>query len=234
MKTRLLAAAVAAVALVGGCSAPKSVPYKSVLGDFKAVVPWGWSVTTDSVGNSFAQVDFIGPFDGDFFLGAPSLSVRWYKRYGTHRLRGGSLEMYTDAADFFEQTLKNVYGERESIVYGPGQREDGGREVVKRPEDLKLKGSGLAAKYFIILSPEKAPESNLWGVEKDRQGHAINMRMHAYALVEVEGGFYVLCYPATRRGFDKYEDSFRTLLGSFRPLTAGPGGPKVRLAAPTP
>ncbi|MEK7381714.1 MAG: hypothetical protein AAB262_00325 [Elusimicrobiota bacterium] len=228
MKMRLLAV----LAVVStACSAPRDVSYKSVFGDFTASAPWGWSVMTDRDADAFSQVNFIGPFDGDFYLGAPSLSVRWYKRYRPHALRDGRLEMYADADDFFNQTLKQVYGESDSIVYG-GKRADGGREMIRRPVDIVLRGSGLPAKFFTILSPASAPASNQWGLEQDKEGKSINMRMHAYALVPMEGGFYVICYPATRRGYDKHEERFRALLGSFRPLTAGPGGPKVRLAAP--
>jgi hypothetical protein len=55
------------------------------------------------------------------------------------------------------------------------------------------------------------------------------MRMHAYALVPMPDGFYVLCYPATRQGFEKHKKAFEALIGSFQPLTDGPGGPPVRL-----
>lgn len=230
MKTHPLAAVVVLAALAA-CGPPKYVSYTSVSGGFSASVPWGWSVMTDSESDAFSQTNFIGAFDKDFYLGAPSLSVRWYKRYRPHGLRGGRLEMYADAEDFFDQTLKQVYGESDSIVYGAGRGQDGRRAIVRRPDEIVLKASGLAAKFFIILSPTRAPESNRWGLEQDKEGRSVNMRMHAYALVPMEGGFYVLCYPATRRGYDKYEKHFRALLGSFRPATAGPGGPKARPAA---
>lgn len=232
MKKRTLTVLAALAAFAAACSPPRDAAYKSVNGDFTAAVPWGWSVMTESASDSFSQVNFIGPFDGDFYLGAPSLSVRWFKRYRPHALRDGRLEMYADADDFFSQTLRQVYGESDSIVYG-GKHADGTREIVKRPMDLVLKGSGLPAKFFTVLSPAPAPASNQWGIEM-KDGKPFNMRMHSYALIPMEGGFYVLCYPATRRGYDKYEDRFRALIGSFRPLTAGPGGAKVRLAAPSP
>ncbi|HAZ07243.1 MAG TPA: hypothetical protein DCZ01_01695 [Elusimicrobia bacterium] len=232
-KTHTLAVLVVlAAAFSAACSPPKYAQTKSVFGDFTVSAPWGWSVMTDGEGDAFSQVSFIGAFDRDFFLGAPSLSVRWYKRYRPHRLRDGRLEMYADVDDFFNQILKQVYGEKDCILYGPGRRADGGRVIIARPEELTLKGSGLKAKYFIVLSPTPAPDSNRWGLEQNREGKSINMRMHGYALIPMEGGFYVLCYPATRRGYDKYEDRFRALIGTFRPLTAGPNGPKVRLAVP--
>lgn len=231
MKMRLLLAPAVLAAVLAACSPPRDVSYKSVQGDFTANVPWGWSVMTDSDSDAFSQVNFIGAFDRDFYLGAPSLSVRWFKRYRPHALRDGRLEMYADADDFYRQMLKQVYGESGSILYG-GKRPDGSREILTRPVDLVLKSSGLPAKFFIVLSPAPAPASNQWGLEQDKEGRSINMRMHAYALIPMEGGFYVVCYPATRRGYDKYEDRFRALIGSFRPVTAGPGGPQVRLAAP--
>ena len=78
MKNTLLRrlSAVLVLALVAGCSPPKYATYESINKDFSASVPWGWQVMTDQQDYDFAQATFIGPFDGDFYLGAPSLSVR--------------------------------------------------------------------------------------------------------------------------------------------------------------
>jgi len=240
MKTRLLAAlAVLPVMMAAGCRSPKYVHrYRSVLKDFTVSAPWDWDVIAEAQKGNFSEVRFIGPSDPDFFLGEPSLSVRWYKRNRPHRLADGSMEMYADADDFILQTLSQLYRYRfgddkeRTILYGAGQREDGGREILAGPADIPtitLKESGLQAKYFIVLSPTPAPPNSRQGVDVGPDGAAYNMRMHAYAVVPMQGGFYVLCYPATRRGFDRYEDRFRVLVNTFHPLTAGPGGAKVLL-----
>ena len=58
------------------------------------------------------------------------------------------------------------------------------------------------------------------------------MRKHAYIVVAIEDGFYVLTYPATDRGYENFLDKFAGLMGSFMPRTAGPGGPKIRVPGP--
>ncbi len=226
-----LALAVAALAsLAAACSPPKYAVYRSVFDDYTASVPWGWKVTAEAQHADFAQVLFVGPFDPDFFLGEPSLSVRWYRDYRAHHLPGGALEMYSGPDDFIRQTLAGVYG-RDAVLYGAGRRQDGGRPIIDAPQDLTLKGSGLTAKFFIVMSPAPAPADFHYGLETGADGKPVNMRMHAYAVVPVGEGFYVLCYPATKRGFEKHLHDFEALIGSFRPLTAGPGGPPVRLPA---
>ena len=92
------------------CNPPKYAAYESVAKDYTVSVPWGWQVMTDQQDTDFTQAAFIGPFDPDFYLGAPSLSVRWYRRYRPHRLTDGRLEMYGGADDFIKQTLLQVYG----------------------------------------------------------------------------------------------------------------------------
>ena len=211
------------LALAAGCSAPKYAKYESLAKDYTVSVPWGWQVLTDQQGDAFTQVNFIGPFDGDFYLGAPSLSVRWFKRYQPHRLRDGRLEMYAGADDFISQMLKQVYGPAYFFVGADGKAADGVAEIT-------LKGSGLKAKYFTVLSATSAPANMHWGVsEQTGTGTPHILRKHAYAVVPVEGGFYVLCYPATEKGYDRYLDRFLGLIGSFMPRTAGPGGAKLAL-----
>jgi hypothetical protein len=226
MRTRFLAIFAALAALAAACSPPAHIAYGSVSGDWTAQVPWGWRVIADAQGKDFAEANFVGPFDRDFYLGAPSLSVRWYRDYAPHRLRDGSLEMYANADDFIAQTLRDVYGTG-SFLYADGIGPGGSRDYIKKPEDIKLKLSGLPAKYFIVLSPTPAPKDYHWGISLVN-GRAINERMHAYAVVPMNEGFYVLCYPATKRGFDKHDKLFWRLANTFHPLTDGPGGPKIR------
>lgn len=221
MKNRLRVLAAAVAVLAAACSPPKYVSYRSLHGDFAAAVPWGWQIMTDQEGDgsSFAHVNFFGAFDADFYLGVPSMSVRWYRSYRPHRLRDGRIEMYAGADDFIAQTLETVYG--------PEYRLD---VPVK---DIDLRASGLQARYFVVLSAAPAPESAKFGVEEDVEtGGAVNVRRHAYVVVPMGDGFYVLAYPATRMGFSKYDANFNQLVSSFLPITRGPAGRKVRLPGP--
>lgn len=221
------------LALIAGCTPPKYAAYESVNKDFTASVPWGWQVMTDQQDNDFAQATFIGPFDPDFYLGAPSVSVRWFRKYRPHRLTDGRLEMYAGADDFIKQMLTQVYGPEyvlltldDKVSYDNDKR----AEVI--PE-ITLKNSGLKAKAFAVESATPAPESNKWGISADaKTGKSFVLRKHAYVIVTIEDGFYVLTYPATERGFENSFDKFRGLMGSFMPLTAGPGGAKIRVPGP--
>lgn len=234
MRKRVLrACAIAAVAVLAACKPPTYARYKSVSGDWAAYVPWGWSVVAEADGDAYAQAQFIGPFDSDFFLGAPSLSVRWYKRYRPHALRNDSLEMYADADDFINQMLGQIYG-KDADLYGVGRRPDQGRVVISRSEipEVVLKESHLKAKYFAVLSPAAIPADspNKWGIEKDpKTGGRFVVRYHEYAVISMPSGFYVLCYPATKLGHDKAMQAFNTLIETFHPYTDGPGGAKFLL-----
>lgn len=239
MKTRVLAICAALAALAAACSPPKYVTYRSVSNDFTVAAPWGWNVIADADHDSFSQVTFIGPLDVDFYLGAPTLSARWYKPYRPHRLRDGSLEMYASSDDYIRQTLADVYG-KDAIVYGVGAREDGGRALVDKAHPIPtfaLKESGLPAKFFGVLSPTPASRGVTLGTETNDEGRRVNVREHEYAVVPIvvdgrEEGFYVLCYPATQAGHDKGLDRFRAFYNTFHPLTAGPGGGKIRVPGP--
>jgi hypothetical protein len=240
---RALAIFAAATALAAACSPPKYVTYKSVSNDFTVAVPYGWNVIADARYDGFSQVTFIGPFDVDFYLGAPTLSVRWYKPYRPHGLRDGSIEMYVNSDDFIKQTLRSVYG-KDAIVYGVGLREDdsGRRALVEKNRPIPtipLKESGLPAKFFGVLSPTSVPRGITIGTETNGEGKLVNVRYHEYAVVPIEdpatgreSGFYVLCYPATQAGHDKGMDRFRALYNTFHPLTAGPGGVKIKVPGP--
>lgn len=228
--------AVLLLALAAGCNPPKYALYESINKDFTASVPWGWQVMTDQQDNDFAQTTFIGPFDPDFYLGAPSLSVRWYRRYRPHRLPDGRIEMYSGADDFIRQTLSQVYGPEYVLMTLTGQLaykrglDDAAVEVI--PETT-LKQSGLRAKAFAVESATPAPEANKWGISaQSGTGKPFVLRKHAYAVVAIEDGFYVLTYPATERGYENFLDKFAGLMGSFMPRTAGPGGAKIRVPGP--
>lgn len=235
MKRTLLRrlSAVLALTLAAACTPPKYASYESINKDFAVSVPWGWQVMTDQQDSDFTLTAFIGPFDPDFYLGAPSLSVRWYRRDRPHRLADGRLEIYGGADDFIRQTLKQVYGPEYVLLKLDGKVSyDNDRKAEVIPE-VTLKQSGLKAKAFIVESATPAPEANKWGISAQAgTDKPFVLRKHAYVVVPVADGFYVLTYPATERGFPNYLDKFAGLMGSFMPRTAGPGGAKFRVPGP--
>jgi hypothetical protein len=73
------------------------------------------------------------------------------------------------------------------------------------------------------------PSTMNFGVSSDRGGkQSVVLRQHAYVVVPMDTGFYVLIYPATRSGYPKYEDRFNNLVNKFRTLKDGPAGPKLK------
>lgn len=236
MRQRVLGLLVVCAAVLAACGTPKYVHYRSVSGDFGAYVPWGWNVIAEAENDAFSEVKFLGPFDVDFFLGTPSLSVRWYKRYRAHKLRDGRIEMYSDADDFVKQMLRQVYGSDAVLLaggraFGTGDAHparallEAGKPV---PEIPLPEGADLPVKYFAVLSRADAPAGAI-GAVKDVDGNWHNLRLHEYAVVTMPSGFYVISYPATERGHDKGLDRFNKLAATFHPYTDGPGGPKISL-----
>jgi hypothetical protein len=225
--------AVLLLALAAGCNPPKYASYESINKDFTASVPWGWQVMTDQQDNDFAQSTFIGPFDPDFYLGAPSISVRWYRKNRPHRLTDGRLEMYGGPDDFIKQMLSQVYGPEYFVLTLDGKVSYDNAKHTAIIREITLKSSGLKAQAFAVESAVAVPDANKWGISADsKTGKAFVLRKHGYVVLPMEGGFYVLTYPATERGYENHLDKFAGLMGSFMPLTAGPGGPKVRVPGP--
>jgi len=214
MKRCLAVAALALCGLAAGCKAPQHALYTSPHRDFQCDVPWAWNVMYDFEGTHFTHVNFIGPFEPDFYLGAPSFSVRWYTRYATHRLRDGQLEMYSGPEDFITQTLESVYGQE--------------RQMFRPVQDLVINGRRF--KYFVVVSAGPVQPGARWGIAvDDKTKQAINPRKHAYAILPMPSGFYVLAYPATTAAYDIerlkiYKEQFDQLVNSFVPLKDGPGG----------
>ncbi|HVA66066.1 MAG TPA: hypothetical protein VNK24_03975 [Elusimicrobiota bacterium] len=206
--TLRLGAAALMAAVLAGC-APKYAAYASVRGDFRCLAPWRWKVVTDHEGEHYTDTTFIGPFDPKFYLGAPSLSVRWYRDYASHRLRDGSLEMYTGADDYIRQTLREVYGPQSQLAQPIAQ----------------VLVSGIKAEHFVVLSPAPAPAGARWGVLTDpRTGKRFIPQKHAYVVAPVSDGFYVLIYPATDAGYAEHLAQFNTLVNTFFLMKDGPSG----------
>lgn len=209
------------VLLLSSCRYPKYANYVSVNGDFKCLVPFSWNVMTESDGSTFANANFIGPFAAEFYMGIPSFSVRWYGNHKPHTTPDRMIEMYAGVDDYIAQTLNEVYPKR---------------QMKQDVDDLEL-GGGRKAKYFVVLSPAPAPKGGKqhWGLSKDiATKELVNLRQHAYVIFPMDGGFYVLIYPATKDGFPRYEREFNQLVRSFTPLTNGPRGAALGGPAPTP
>lgn len=198
--------------LTAACGGSKYADYASVFGDFKCAVPRGWQVVTERDRSSFANTNFIGPFEPDFLLGEPSLSVRWYADSAAHKLPDGQMELYTGADDYINQTLRDVYQPGMKLVNEGGKIKD-------------VTIDGRPAKYFIVESPQRVPTSLKWGTVIDANtGLPYNVRKHAYTVIPVSQGFYVLIYPATRDGFPLYEKQANKFASSFMILKEGPDG----------
>lgn len=229
MKTRAFAILALFAACLAACSPPKYARYNSVSGDFSVYVPWGWNVIAEASNDNFSEVKFLGPRDKDFYLGTPSLSIRWFKDYRSHQLRGARLEMYEGPADFISQTMKDVYGRDAVIVAGDRQLKD--MQILDNRNPIPtqtLAESGLGAKVFAVFSQGPAAPGTV-GAVKDVDGNWHNLRYHEYAVIPMGGGFYVLSYPATKAGHDKGIEAFHVLINTFHPYTDGPGGPKVQV-----
>lgn len=212
MRKLLSTLALGALAFTAACKPPKYIQYYSESGDFSTEVPWGWSVYLDRQADDYYNYTFVGPFEPDFHRGVPTLQVRWYGKDRIHSLPDGALEAYTGPEDFVAKTLRDVYGPE--------------RVMVQEPHKVAV--SGWEATHFVVVSPMEVPATMTFGVSMDRAGKQnVVLRQHAYVVVPMDTGFYVLIYPATRAGFPKYEDRFNALVNKFKTLKDGPAGPKV-------
>lgn len=204
------AAVLAGALLASACWHSKYAHYTSIFGDYKCDVPWGWQVMADHEKTEFTNTNFIGPFEPSFLLGTPSFSVRWHSYNQGHRLPDGQLELYTSADDYIKQTLRDVYQPHLTMI--------------KDQEAITI--DGRPAQYFVVSSPVRVPNEAKWGTVLDADsGQPYNVRQHAYAVVPMKRGFYVLIYPATKEGYPLYEKEFNELVHSFKIFKDGPDGP---------
>ncbi|MBI5243427.1 MAG: hypothetical protein HY922_07030 [Elusimicrobia bacterium] len=200
------------IALFSACRPPKYVSYVSAAGDFSTEAPYGWQVFYDADGSDYFNYTFIGPFDADFYRGAPSLSVRWYANDRPHELPVSfEEESFSSGEEYIEKTLREVYG-ADAFLEQPVH---------------KVEVSGLVALHFVVSSPMPVPAGTRYGVARDNQGSLAVIRQHAYVVVPMDNGFYVLIYPATRAGFPKFHDHFKQFVNKFHALRDGPAGQKI-------
>jgi len=79
------------------CSSPQQ--------DFQIACPPDWVMTKDEEGDHFLQVNWSPRNDP-----TTALHVIWFSYSVPHRLKDGSLELYSSADDFTRQTLQDVFG----------------------------------------------------------------------------------------------------------------------------
>ena len=213
MRNGLSALLILSLGLVSACKPPKYIKYMSESGDFSTEVPLGWSVYLDRQADDYYNYTFVGPFEPEFHRGVPTLQVRWYGKDRIHSLPDGSLEAYSSPEDFVKKTLRDVYGPE--------------RVMTQEPHHIAV--AGWEATHFVVTSAMEVPATMSFGVSADRAGkQTVVLRQHAYAVVPMDNGFYVLIYPATRAGFSKYEDRYNSLVNNFKTLKDGPGGPSLK------
>ncbi|HVE12668.1 MAG TPA: hypothetical protein VNI01_04685 [Elusimicrobiota bacterium] len=204
MRNRLLAAC-ALLVLAAGCGR-KYARFSPSWGGFRCEAPWAWRVFEEAQGSDYAAVTFAGPLDRDFYLGTPSLSVRWHAYGRPHVLRDGGAESYSSVEDYLERMPREVYGPDVQVL---------ARE--------KVGVAGREGYHLRLVSPVEVPAWRRYGVSQEEGGsRPVNLRDHSYVLVPCRTGFYVIVYPATRQGYDKYKDRFHELANSFRVLREGP------------
>ncbi|MFH1725078.1 MAG: hypothetical protein ABII00_10720 [Elusimicrobiota bacterium] len=203
----------AGILFVSACNPPKYVRYSSEFGDFVAQVPWGWSVYLDESGSVHYGYTFVGPFEPDFFRGVPTLNIRWYAYNKYHRLPHGRSDIFFSHEDYIRETLREVYGPDRYL-----------EQPVHR-----VAVSGWEGSHFVVVSPVEVPPDTRFGVSLERDGDkVVVLRQHAYVVLPMDSGFYVMIYPATRGGYGKYLDRFNHLVNTFRVIKDGPAGEPVR------
>lgn len=130
-----------------------------------------------------------GPFDPDFHDGIPELRIRFHPR-----------GEYASLSDLVERTLR---------LHGPE------RVVLEPPRPVEV--AGRRGVHFVVLCAVPVRPGAVYGVAVEEGGRRLAcLRQHAYAAVEADGGFFVLEYPATRQGYERYAGGFHRLVNSFR------------------
>lgn len=226
IRARALIGVVLMAFVSSACQPPKYVRFVSPFKDFVCEVPWGWAVYLDSAGSDYSSATFTGPLEPDFYRGTPSLSIRWYAYNAPHALLGGLPESYGSADDFTRQMLGDVYA---PDGYTKAEADFDQQAAASRgegtPDFKRVRVSGAEATHYIVYRTLPAPKGYSLGVVHDGKGNAVIRQRHAYILLPLPTGFYVITYPATREGYEKYKSSFIHLAKSFKLLKEGPAGP---------
>lgn len=225
---------VATLLLLSACQPPKYVRFISPYKDFVCEVPWGWAVYLDGAGSDYTSATFTGPLEPEFFRGTPSLSVRWYAYNAAHRMPGGTAESYRSTDDFTRQMLTDVYGPDGYIKAGGDfDQQRAASQGNLLPDISTITVSAASGAHYVVYRTIPAPKGANLGVVQDGKGGSVIRQRHAYVLVPMRGGFYVVTYPATREGFEKYKPAFFHLVNTFKLMKEGPAGPVWRGEAPS-
>jgi hypothetical protein len=221
------AAALLGALAVSGCNPPKYVNYWSVWRDWRSSVPWAWNIRTDAQATTFASTNLTGPFAPEFYLGVPSIGVRWYDNATAHTLPDGLVEYYENGDDFIAKTLQVVYPGH-TLVAMP-KSADAAKKGGALPEgqinEVTLKGTGRKGKHLVVFHELKAPAGARYGVVgAPRTGERVIPRVHEYIVLQLGKGFYVLVYPATVDGYYLYKTQFDVFVNAFHLAKQGPGG----------
>lgn len=214
---------------LSACQPPKYVKFISPYKDYVCEVPWGWAVYLDSAGSDYTSATFTGPLEPDFYRGTPSLSIRWYAYNAPHTLLDETPESYGSVEDFTRQMLYDVYA---PDGYTKAESDFDQQLAASRgeavPDVKRVSVSGAPSTHYVVYRTMPAPKGVNLGVVHDGKGNAVIRQRHAYVLVPRNSGFYVITYPATREGYEKYKTSFNHLVKSFKLLKEGPAGPVAR------
>lgn len=236
MRLKIARAALLLGALgVWGCNPPKYVNYWSVWRDWRGSVPWAWNIRTDAQGKTFASTNLTGPFSPEFYLGVPSIGVRWYQNSTAHTLPDGLVEFYKDADDYIVQTLESVYPGHMLVAMpkSPADIKNSGALPEGTINPIKLPKTGREGKHFTVFHEIPAPKGARYGVvgaPLPRAGERVIPRVHEYVVLQLETGFYVIVYPATVDGYYVYRDRFNTFVNHFHVAKQGPDGPPLGAA----
>ena len=99
--------------------------------------------------------------------------------------------------------------------------------MIQKPHRIAV--SGWEGTHFIVESLVSVPKTYNYAVLVDPTGTKAGVvRHHAYVILPMDNGFYVLVYPGTRGGYDRYAKQFNHLVNTFSVLTDGPAGQKIK------
>jgi len=219
---------------------PKYVKYHSEFEDFYTMVPWGWSVYQDPAKDpsAYYRYTFVGPFDPDFYHGVPTIHITWYGLNRRHVLPDGTAESYFSPGHFIDTLLRDVYflnktPEHQLVTLTRKTDKKGHLKSVDDKDFQRVVVSGWEATHFVVSSPVEVAPSTRFGISQEKIGSKLGarivvLRKHNYVVLPMDTGFYVLAYPSTLHGYEKFIKQFNFAVKKFHVVTDGPKGPKVQ------
>ncbi len=210
-----------------------TAPFTSLWNDYTTSVPARWKVVSGNEGTHYTDINFKSP--EPYYL----LSIRWFSQYATHKKADESLEMYRGADDFVKQLSESVY-QRD---YNGGPYNPHTASAFLEPVH-EVMVAGRKSMQFVLPAPgfdnyggEGFNASSgrhfldaLGIIVKDKSLEAPGE--HAYTLVPMRSGFYVLAYFAPQGGLGKYKRFYEEMVSSFVLLKDGPEGASLPGSTP--